>query len=89
MTNFKEILRLHCGGFSQRSIATSLCCSRDTNAFCIKRAKERGLELPITQDVTHEGLRKLLLCHQEGIRAKAICSMFFSYCEGIREIPIG
>ncbi|MBJ2355821.1 MAG: IS21 family transposase [Sphaerochaeta sp.] len=68
MTNFKEILRLYCGGFSQRSIATSLSCSRDAVALCIKRAKERGLQLPVSEDVTNEDLRKLLHCSQEGVR---------------------
>ncbi|OHD28871.1 MAG: hypothetical protein A2Y31_06720 [Spirochaetes bacterium GWC2_52_13] len=68
MTNFKEILRLYCGGFSQRSIADSLSCSRDAVALCIKRAKERGLQLPVSGDVTNEDLRKLLHCSQEGVR---------------------
>ncbi len=29
MTNYKEILRMYCGGYSQRAIASSLKCSRD------------------------------------------------------------
>ena len=68
MTNLKEILRLHYGGFSQRAIASSLCCSRDAVALCIKRAKERGLKLPVAEDVTNEDLRALLYNSQEGIR---------------------
>jgi hypothetical protein len=67
MTNFKEILSLYCGGFSQRSITTSLCCSRDAVALCIKRAKERELQLPVSEDITNEDLRKLLQCRQEGV----------------------
>ena len=70
MTNIKEILRLYCGGFSQRSVATSLCCSRDTVALCIKRAKEWGLELQVSEDVTNESLSKLLHCRQEGIQGQ-------------------
>ncbi len=53
MTNYKEILRLYYGGFSQRAIANSLCCSRDAVALCIKRAKERELKLPVSEDVDH------------------------------------
>ena len=68
MTNLKEILRLHYGGFSQRAIASSLCCSRDAVALCIKRAKERELKLPVAEDVTNEELRALLYNSQEGIR---------------------
>ncbi len=29
------------------------------------------MELPVSEDVTHEGLRKLLHCHQEGIRGQS------------------
>lgn len=68
MTNFKEILRLHYGGFSQRAIASNLCCSRDAVALCIKRAKERGLKLPVAEDVTNEDLKAFLYNSQEGIR---------------------
>ncbi|MGI6436470.1 MAG: IS21 family transposase [Sphaerochaeta sp.] len=68
MTNYKEILRLYYGGFSQRAIASSLCCSRDAVALCIKRAKERELKLPVSEDVSNEDLKALLYNSQKGIR---------------------
>lgn len=68
MTNFKEILRLYCGGYSQRAIAISLKCSREAVSLCIKRAKERDLTLPVTEDVTNEVLQSLLYNTREGIR---------------------
>ncbi|MFA7371525.1 MAG: IS21 family transposase [Sphaerochaetaceae bacterium] len=60
MTNYKEILRMYCGGYSQRAIASSLGCSRDAVSLCIKRVKEKGLSLPISESVTNEELRAKL-----------------------------
>jgi methionine-R-sulfoxide reductase len=60
MTNYKEILRMYCGGYSQRTIASSLGCSRDAVALCIRRAKERKLSLPVSENVTNEELREKL-----------------------------
>ena len=37
MTNYKEILRMHCAGYSQRVIAKSLQSSRDAVSLCCKR----------------------------------------------------
>lgn len=79
MTNFKEILRLHYGGFSQRAIASSLSCSRDAVALCIKRAKERGLKLPVAEETTNEDLRTLLYNSQEGIRDPGYMLPDFAY----------
>jgi biotin operon repressor len=60
MTNHKEILRMYCGGYSQRAIASSLGCSRDAVSLCIKKVKEKGLSLPISESVTNEELRAKL-----------------------------
>jgi transposase len=68
MTNYKEILRLYCGGYSQRAIATSLRCSRDAVSLCINRAKERNLKLPVTENITNEELNQFLYNSREGIR---------------------
>ncbi|KXG74964.1 helix-turn-helix domain-containing protein [Thermotalea metallivorans] len=40
MTKYREILRLYSQGISQRSIATSCECSRNTVSKVIARAKE-------------------------------------------------
>ncbi len=51
---------MYCGGYSQRTIASSLGCSRDAVALCIRRAKERKLSLPVSENVTNEELREKL-----------------------------
>jgi len=40
MTSYREILRLHSCGISQRSIAEICECSRNTVANVLRRAKE-------------------------------------------------
>jgi len=60
MTNYKEILRMYCGGYSQRAIASSLGCSRDAVSLCIKRVKERNLTLPVSENITNEELKEKL-----------------------------
>ena len=54
MTNYKEILRLYCGDYSERAIAQSVRCSRNTVRLCIERVKASDLELPIPENVTNE-----------------------------------
>jgi len=44
MEKNREILRMHNQGFSQRSIAASCGCSRNTVAKVIDRAKEMGVD---------------------------------------------
>jgi len=68
MTNYKEILRMHCAGYSQRVIAKSLQCSRDAVSLCLKRVKEREIILPIPEDVTNAELKEMLLNTQQGVR---------------------
>ncbi|WP_253187068.1 helix-turn-helix domain-containing protein [Paenibacillus sp. GP183] len=43
MTPYREILRLHSQGISQRNIAASCVCSRNTISKIIQRAEEIGL----------------------------------------------
>ena len=47
MTNYREILRLFHQGISQRSIASSCACSRNTVAKVLKQAEELGLGWPL------------------------------------------
>ncbi|MDA3823840.1 MAG: IS21 family transposase [Bacteroidales bacterium] len=68
MTNYKEILRLYYGGYSQRAISISLSCSRDTVSLCITRAKEREIKLPIPENVTNEELKDMLHNTLQGVR---------------------
>jgi len=64
MTNYREILRLHNHGISQRSIAKSLECSRNTVASTLTRAKEAGLEWPLPDSLSDGGLRQALFPEQ-------------------------
>ena len=60
MVNYREILRLHSLGTSQRSIAQQVQSSRDTVADIIKSAEATGISWPLGEDVTNEMIQELL-----------------------------
>jgi hypothetical protein len=60
MTNYREILRLHSRGISQRGIAASCQCSRNTVKRVLARAKETSIGWPLKDDLTDGDLEKLL-----------------------------
>ena len=60
MTNYREILRLHSLGHSQRSIAASAKVSRNTVSEVLKKAEQLHIHLPLDDDVTNEMLDELL-----------------------------
>ena len=60
MTKHREILRLSSMGFSQRSIALSCQCSRNTVAIVLSRASERALAWPLPGDLSDAELENLL-----------------------------
>ena len=47
MTQYRQILRLHSQGISQRSIAQSCRCSRNTVAVVLQRASAANLTWPL------------------------------------------
>ncbi len=59
MTNYREILRLISQGISQRSIAASCECSRNTVAKVLKRSQEVNVSWPLKPDMTNGELHKL------------------------------
>ena len=59
MTEYREILRLYSQGISQRAIAESLSCSRNTVAKVLQRAKELSIAWPLTPETTDAVLDKL------------------------------
>jgi|GEM_PF-1572826 len=59
MTPYREILRLHSQGISQRSIAASCNCSRNTVARTIEKANEHNLTAPLPKEFTDERLGEL------------------------------
>lgn len=60
MTKHREILRLSSMGLSQRSIASSCQCSRNTVSEVLSRARQKGLTWPIPDDVSDPDLMHLL-----------------------------
>ena len=60
MTQYRQILRLHSQGLSQRSIAQSCQCSRNTIAAVLQRAREANLSWPLEVETDAE-LERLLL----------------------------
>ena len=59
MTKYREILRLYSQGISQRSIAVSCECSRNTVSKVIARAKELNVTWPLSSETTDGELEKL------------------------------
>ena len=60
MTDYREILRLKSLGFSDRNIALSCPCSRNTVSKVLKRAKELGISWPLTNEQTNAVLEDTL-----------------------------
>lgn len=54
MTQYREILRLFQAGISQRSIAASCHCSRNTVATVVHRAKQSNLKFPLDSQTDAE-----------------------------------
>lgn len=60
MTSYREILRLHHQGHSQREIAAGCGCSRNTVARVIEKAREVGLTWPLPEGEDDGLLKKRL-----------------------------
>lgn len=60
MTDYREILRLISHGISQRSIASSCDCSRNTVAKVLERFKEKNIAWPLGPEMTNGELHKIL-----------------------------
>ena len=59
MTKYREILRLASLGFSNRNIALSVPCSRNTVSKVLKRAQELNISWPLQDEQTDAVLEKL------------------------------
>ena len=59
MTKYREILRLSGLGFSNRKIALSIHCSRNTVSKVLKRAQELNLSWPLSDEQTDSALEQL------------------------------
>ena len=63
MTKYREIIRLKHLGFSERNIARSCPCSRNTVAKVLKKAAELKLSWPLDENMTDVALEKILVSH--------------------------
>ena len=59
MTNYREILRLNSQGISQRSIAASCACSRNTVAKVLSLAQEIDVAWPLREGISDNDLHRL------------------------------
>ena len=57
MVNYREILRLHSLGQSQRTIRSSAHCSDNTVRTVLEVASQKGIQWPLDDDITNADLR--------------------------------
>ena len=65
MTKYREIIRLHGMGFSNKMIAESVPCSRNTAAKVIEAAEQQGLQWPLPDDLTDGEIGKRIFQKSE------------------------
>lgn len=70
MTKYREILRLKSLGFSERNIALSIPCSRNTVSKVLKCAEEKGVSWPLSDETTDADLEKMLSPSAPSVSAK-------------------
>jgi len=66
MVNYREILRLRSLGYTQRQIAASAHCSRDTIRDVAKLADDHNLTWPLDPAMTDHGLQSLFYPERAG-----------------------
>lgn len=70
MTRYREILRLHSQEISQRSIAASCECSRNTVVRVLRRAEEVGLTWPLPEEAGDAALEQRLFGERRVLEAR-------------------
>ncbi|WP_144462997.1 IS21 family transposase [Siminovitchia fortis] len=76
MIKYREILRLHAQGVSQRGIASSCSSSRNTISDVLSRARTQGITWPFEKDMSDAELQELLYPEKDassGFRRKPDC----------------
>lgn len=100
MTDYREILRQHCLGISQRSIATALKVSRNTVSTVLSKAKEHQMTWPLEASITNVDIENLFhpqactqnrvhpdweTIHKEYIKAHVTLKLLWmEYCDTVR-----
>ena len=75
MTQYRQILRLHSQGISQRSIARSCQCSRNTVASVLHRASAANLTWPLDVETDADLERLLFPEKQEHVSLRRMAAM--------------
>lgn len=70
MINYREILRLHSFGYSQRRIEASVRSSHQTVKAVIEKAAQQNISWPLDDDITNSMLDELLSDKHNNSRAK-------------------
>ena len=70
MTNYREILRLQSLDFSERNIALSVLCSRNTVSKVLKRVRELNISWPIPNEQTDTVLEGILFPKTTSVEKK-------------------
>lgn len=82
MTDYHEILRLKSLGFSERNIALSCPCSRNTVSKVLKKAKELDISWPLPEGQTNAVLEGMLYPKEgQGISSKKIPDLAYIHKE--------
>jgi transposase len=71
MIKYREILRLHAQELSNRGIASSCGCSKNTVGEVLKRADEKGVSWPFEPDVKDAELQDLLFPEKNKSEARS------------------
>ena len=81
MTKYREILRLKSLDFSERNIAQSVPCSRNTVSKVLKKANEKNISWPLPHDFTDSVLEKLLFPKDTSVEHKRIPDLTYIHKE--------
>jgi transposase len=81
MTKYREILRLHSLGFSERNIALSCPCSRNTVSKVLKRAKELNITWPLEENQTDAVLDQIFFPHTKQATQKRMPDLDYIHKE--------
>lgn len=78
MVNYREILRLKSLGYSQRQVAASAKCARDTVGTVYQLAEGHGLEWPLPEDLSNVQIRDLFYpARSESKRRMPDCAVMY------------
>ena len=89
MIDYRNILRLHSEGHSQRAMERELYCSRHTISDVLDKAKKAGISWPLGEDVTNEMIQELLYPGKYALacpytQPDGIPYMYTQFCEKYR-----